>query len=182
MNITEKAKEYAKGKAMEAITAAIEQAYADGYNDGINHLENEKLEAIKTGVEYRNLGLKTQWSSKLIKYKEANFIKPMPYIEASKLNLPTKEQFEELCRVCFAEHVKSKDRAGIELTGITGEKILIGYWDDDQIAFWLKDDEDSNERLIANVKIEKNKATPIYKKVYMGLQMPVMIVREELKR
>jgi hypothetical protein len=52
MNITERSKEYAKGKALDAITAAIEQAYADGYNDGLKHLENEKLEAIKDGVEY----------------------------------------------------------------------------------------------------------------------------------
>jgi len=89
MDITEKAKEYAQGKALEAISSAIEQAYADGYNAGLNHIENEKLEAIKDGVEYVDLKLKsdTLWSLKYI--KDQGFFNKMAYMDASKLNLPT---------------------------------------------------------------------------------------------
>ena len=36
MNVIEKAKEYAKGKALGVISYAIVQAYADGYNEGYN--------------------------------------------------------------------------------------------------------------------------------------------------
>jgi len=185
MNITEKAKQYAKGKAMEAITTAIEQAYADGYNDGLKHLENEQLEAVKDGVEYVDLGLKkgTLWSSGYIKY-DAGRTNRMPYMEASKLNLPTKEQFEELCRECFAEHREVYKFSGIIFTGINGGSIRIGYSRHDIIAldcnsfiFWLKDDEDSVEKLAAYVKIENNKATPLFTKVFMGLQLPVMLVK-----
>ena len=180
MDIIEKSKEYAKGKALEAISSAIEQAYVDGYNAGLNHLENEKMEALKDGVEYKDLGLKkkTLWSSKYIKYDNSNGTKCMGYMEASKFNLPTKEQFEELCSVCYAEHHNANDYKGIKFTGITGETILIGYLDKNQIGFWLKDDEDSNEKLVANVIIEKCKAKPQYTKAFMGLKYPVMVVKK----
>ena len=72
MSIEEKSKEYAKGKALDAMTAAIEQAYADGYNDGLKHFENEKIERMKDGVDYKDLGLtsKTLWSSHCVMDKE----------------------------------------------------------------------------------------------------------------
>ena len=186
MNITERSKEYAQGKALEAISSAIEQAYTDGYNAGLNHIENEKLEAIKDGVEYVDLKLKsnTLWSFKYI--KDQGFFNKMTYMDASKLNLPTKEQFEELCRECIASFVNEKNCHGIKFTGINGESIIIEYFTHDLLAqidkktwfnFWLKDEEDSSERLSANVKIENNKATPIFEKVFMGLKLPVMLVR-----
>ena len=43
MDIIEKAKEYAEEKAIKGINALVEQAYLDGYNDGLKHYENEKL-------------------------------------------------------------------------------------------------------------------------------------------
>jgi hypothetical protein len=65
MDILEKSKEYAKGKAIDAITAAIEQAYADGYKDGLEHYENERLDSIVDGIEYKDLNLPTgtRWAS-----------------------------------------------------------------------------------------------------------------------
>ena len=97
MDIKERAKQYAESKALEAITSAIEQAYADGYNDGLKHRENEELELIKEGVEYVDLGLPsgTLWSSTCIRDK-SNIRRQLPYIEASKLSIPTKAQFLEL--------------------------------------------------------------------------------------
>ena len=41
MNIVEKSKQYAQGKALEAMTSAIEKAYADGYNACLKDLEKE---------------------------------------------------------------------------------------------------------------------------------------------
>lgn len=72
MNIKEKSKLYAEGKALEAISTAIEQAYEAGYHDGLKHYENERLEAIKDGVEYVDLGLPsgTMWSSCCIKLSQ----------------------------------------------------------------------------------------------------------------
>lgn len=188
MNITEKSKEYAKGKALDAITAAIEQAYVDGYNDGMKHLENEKLEAIKDGVEYKDLGLKsgTQWSSKRIINEEGRGV--FSYMEVSKLFIPTKEQFEELCRDCFSCYEISNICHGIKFIGTNGESIVIEYSkikeishvdDQDSFQFWLKDDGDSIEKLTAKVSIKDHKATPIFEKVYMGIKLPVMLVKKE---
>jgi hypothetical protein len=188
MSIEEKAKEYANGKALEAINAAIEQAYADGYNDGMRHIENEKLEAIKDGVEYVDLGLQsgTLWSSNYIKKSHGNK-DCLPYLEASKLNIPTKEQFEELCRECFPSYENTTKCHGIKFTGTNGKSIVIEYFTCNELAnldtknvfnFWLKDNENSNERLSANIKIENNKAIPIFEKIHMGLKLPVMLVRK----
>lgn len=72
MNIKEKSKLYAEEKALEAISTAIEQAYEAGYHDGLKHCENERLEVIKDGVEYVDLGLPsgTMWSSCCIKLSQ----------------------------------------------------------------------------------------------------------------
>lgn len=178
MDIIERGKKYAEGKALSALSSVIEQAYIDGYNDGLKHLENEKLEAIKDGVEYVDLGLKgALWSSK---YVNPN----MTYLEASKLNLPTKEQFEDLCRESFTRKLQT----GFKFIGINGESIIIDYYPNDpfdqldqraKFNFWLKDDEDSNERLSASVIIVNNKIIPNFEKVFMGLKLPVMLVKNK---
>ena len=68
MEIIERGKKYAEGKALSALSSVIEQAYIDGYNDGLKHLEIEKLEAMKEGVEYVDLDLPsgTLWSSRYV--------------------------------------------------------------------------------------------------------------------
>lgn len=55
MNITEKAKEYADGKAFSAITTAIEEAYAASYKDGLydGNASKEKIfiNELKSNME-----------------------------------------------------------------------------------------------------------------------------------
>ena len=186
MNITEKAKEYAKGKTLEAITAAIEQAYADGYNDGLKHLENEKLEAMKDGVEYVDLGLPsgTLWSS--ICVSDGSNPRLFPYIEASKLSIPTKEQFEELISNCKRQDIFGSNRIiGVSLIGKTGKRIMLPFVTIDEISrlkhnlyFWLKDDSESDEKDSAaeyhDTKVESFKT----KKVFMGYKLPIMLVKK----
>ncbi len=102
MKISEKAKEYAEGKAMNALTSAIETAYADGYNAGYSDaLASKKDETpddlVVDGVEYVDLGLPsgTQWAYGYLKDKDGKIV-CLSYEEAAKLNIPTKEQYEEL--------------------------------------------------------------------------------------
>jgi hypothetical protein len=101
MNIKDKAKEYAEGKAMNALTAAIESAYAEGYNagfnDGVASKEGEKPDDLDDGVEYVDLGLPsgTKWAADYLKDKDGNIIY-LTYGEAEKLNIPTMEQYKEL--------------------------------------------------------------------------------------
>ena len=110
MNVQEKSKEYAQGKALDAITAAIEQAYTDGYvagyNDGAsaNNTDNKNVVLIE-GVEYVDLGLKskTLWAKDYLRDNKNNILH-LNYYEAEKLwSIPSENQFEELDNHCKKE-------------------------------------------------------------------------------
>ena len=69
MDINEKAKMYAEGKALDAITSAIEEAYANGYRDGYKDCFTKAdieppIEIVEDGVEYIDLCLPSgkKWS------------------------------------------------------------------------------------------------------------------------
>lgn len=187
MDINERSKEYAAGKALSAINAAIEQAYIDGYNDGLKHLENERLEALKEGVEYVDLGLPsgTLWSSTFVKYDTPNG--KLPYLEASKMNIPTKDQFIELCNVCNYGYIYNSVRAiGVKFTGPTGKTITIKFTNVDGLApvdykkkfhFWLRDDEETNKRYNAESNGDKKELAFEINKIFMGLKLPIMLVK-----
>ena len=187
MSITEKSKEYAKGKAFEAMTAAIEQAYADGYNDGMQHRENLILESIVDGVEYVDLQLPTgkMWSSTYVKDKD--LYSQLPYIEASKLNIPTKADLEELFTYCAKDYNIVKNEEGIRFTGKNGQKIIIPYYDIREIYhydakehfhFWLKDEEEGTNKNYAYNSVKNTYIIGEVAKIFMGYKLPVMLVKE----
>ena len=188
MDILNKSKEYAKGKALDAISAAIEQAYADGYNDGLNHYENERLESFVDGVEYKDLELPsgTKWASGYV--KDNDFIGLFAYEEASKFNLPTKEDFEELCKECAIDtYAYDSKRRGIKFTGKNGEYLEIPYikvryvTDDnvnDSISFWLKNEGEDSEKEYARVN---NLKKVLDLKTFMGYKLPVVLVLKKDK-
>lgn len=191
MDINERSKEYAEGKALTAINAAIEQAYRDGYNDGLKHLELERLEAMKEGVEYVDLNLKsgTLWSSEYAKFGKGVPNK-IPFFEASQINIPTEEDFRELCRECRASYVNKTNFHGIKFTGINGKSIEIEYTDSDggawvqgnacSFRFWLnKNGEKDNEKKAAAIRMNDNVATPLVFDMFMGLRLPVMLVKKK---
>lgn len=174
MDITGKAKGYAEEKTLTGIKALVEQAYLDGYNDGMKHHENEMLDRIKNGVEYVDLGLPsgTLWSRRVLVNKGS--AQEMPYLEASKLNIPTIKQFEELfSQFCNLHYYNTSKKQGIEFKGITGD-LIFAYGVD--IFFWLKDEEDSTEKNCASIILVDGKYKPVIKKVFMGLKLPVMLV------
>ena len=101
MELIERAQSYAVQKTDELITKAIEQAYIDGYREGYKDRENEIPVVLTDGnVEYVDLGLpsKTLWTTDYVKEKDK--ILYLPYCEAKKYNIPTKEQWEELKKCC----------------------------------------------------------------------------------
>lgn len=178
MDISEKAKEYAKDKALEAITSAIEKAYADGYNEGLQQQDNQKLEDAQTGVTYVDLGLTsgTLWASDYIE-------KRLTYLEASKLSIPTFEQYEELYNECLVESCPK----GIKFTGRNGHYIVIDYINVQQVAkskqatfyFWLEDGEEGNERYCACSPYEGSLLTNPWKyKLFMGIKLSVLLVHK----
>lgn len=192
MDIKERAKHYAEGKAQEAITSAIEQAYADGYSDGMKHRENEELELIEQGVKYVDLGLPsgTLWSSSCIR-DESKSRRKLTYIEASKHSIPTKTQFIELCNECVANPYYDKRNSdniirGIKFIGSTGDSIVIEFMSIDEfhnidktesVCFWLRDNEDEKYKKIAEVEVNNGKAKPTITNIFMGLRSQIMLVK-----
>lgn len=185
MEITEKAKEYAKGKAMDALTTVIEQAYADGYNDGLNRLKNEELEAEKEHVKYVSidLGEGVFWSVGYMKNKTVRTEK-LPYVDALKLNIPTKEEIEKLISVCQVDYVRETHFHGLKFTGVNGEQLRLPYETYDEqddkgkqeVIFWVKDEESGNERTYA--KVTKKECT--FSKVFMGYKLPVVLIKKNV--
>ncbi len=190
MDINVLAKQYAEGKALEAISTAIEQAYINGYNDGMQHREKLILESIVDGVEYVDLDLPSQkmWSSSYIKDKDSRMF--LPYIEASKLNIPTRKDFEELLTYCKVDYYLTKNINGIKFTGRNGGEIIIPYnriKDDDfsknreYFSFWIKDDEDSPTKSFAYSFSRDSTLTGAIRKTFMGYKLPIMLVKEGSK-
>ena len=191
MNINERGKKYAEGKALSALNAAIEQAYIDGYNDGLKHLENEKLEAMKEGVEYVDLGLPsgTLWSSSYIK-DERGVTRRIPFMDASQLSIPTWEDYKELCNECKLSHYSTKNLSGLKITGINGESIVIEYtysdgspWFDGCVKnyrFWLNESGvKDNEKKAARFLSRREGFLPGFFSMFMGDKLPIMLVKKK---
>ena len=191
MDINERSKEYAEGKALSALNAAIEQAYRDGYNDGLKHLELERLEAMKEGVEYKDLKLKsgTLWSSSYLK-DEFGIIRRIPFMEASQLSIPTEDDYRELFKECKISFVSLKNSHGVVFTGINGKSIYIEYTNNEggawshggaeSFRFWLNENaKKDNEKETASIRMTDKGASLELFDVFMGLHLPVMLVKKQ---
>jgi hypothetical protein len=189
MNISEKAKAYAEGKAVSALTNAIEAAYAEGYNvgfaDGLASKEGEKPDDLKDdGVEYVDLGLPsgTKWAANYLMTKET-FPVPLhlPFNDACKLNIPTEEQYKELEEYCRRVQIlKGQIVIGTSYVGVNGK--FVNYYHSEITypgggsarvcypLYWLKDLKeyapDCTERLTSNNG-----------QLYMGYYLRVILVR-----
>lgn len=184
MNINEKAKNYAEGKALDALTKAIEDAYAsgykEGYKDGVAAQEPKSLDEKDNGVEYVDLGLPsgTLWSSKYL--YEGEDIKYLSYLEAAEYNIPTKEQFDELIRYCecfFKDKTKrilGKNSNYIEIYYSQIIKAGIAEYLN-HISFWLKKDDE--EEGLAPCACKTDLVNGYIDYVFTGYKMPVMLVK-----
>lgn len=192
MDVKEKAKNYAEGKALEAVTSAIEEAYAVGYKDGYNdgYTNKDKINPIEVvdGVKYVDLDLPSgkKWSYTYLKDKSDIYKSPkmFTYEEASKLNIPTKKDFLELINHCKLKGVGDGTKApdSWDVLSRNGEFIKLqktkAVTGSDTLpylsfVFWLKDDnQEGDERLCAN-----GYASGYLGKVYMGYKLPVMLVK-----
>ena len=193
MNITEKSKEYAKGKAIDAITAAIEQAYADGYNegysDGINQLIDNPEDLIG-GVKFVDLELPsgTQWSSGYV-MDNSVYPKFLSYNDAEKYNIPDRDQLQELMNECQRQYIyDSKLKAvGLIFLAKNGKKITLRYTSsfkvklppeykiEDSASFWVKENLEGVQRLCFESTYERKK---YQREEFMGKKLPLMVVRK----
>ncbi len=182
--LTTKAENYAAGKANEAIDKAIAQAYADGYRDGYKDREEEIPVDIRNNkTVFVDLGLSSQtlWSSS---YETIGIERLyLPYDKAKEMDIPTKDQWDELkkeCKwaidsdklYCIGPNGKS---IFFEKTGYisVNKNIETSVWS----FFWIKTDEQSeNECLSAKMSWKTDyDVRSVYK--FKGFRLPIRLVR-----
>ena len=182
IEITEKAYKYAEGKANEAMNRSIAQAYMDGYRDGYKDREAEiPVDLRDNKTEYVDLGLPsgTLWAQDY--EMEGENILYLPYEKASRFQLPTKEQWEELISICKWEpHYSMGGFESISCIGPSGECIKFkasGYKGDEnrdisEVLFWLKDGECTLEKECAFVK-KNNPNCGEVSHMFSGYKLPI---------
>lgn len=197
MELIDKAKNYVAQKAEEMLTAAIERAYMDGYRDGYKDRGDEIPIILSDGsAEYVDLGLPsgTLWSTDYVKEKEN--ILYLPYCEAKKYSIPTKEQWEELYKSCYWDY---KADEGIFLGKGPNGKIISftpsGYYKidnntvfSDYAYFWIHKIELQNNKVRMAICLDYEKIRCVdsisyslmispYPEIHMGFSLPIRLVR-----
>ena len=138
---------FAEQKNVE-LTGFIKEAYLKGYEQG--RLDSTDTFCID-GLEYADLGLPsgTLWSKEPLCHLDYGYKQTrLSYKEALNLQIPTIEQWEEVCRFCRFEQEK--------IIGPSGERIGYGWapagyriynlgegCEENKQMFWLKGDVDS---------------------------------------
>lgn len=183
MNIDQKAKKYAEGKALEAFTKSIEEAYTQGYHDGYK----DGLNRSEPNVEYIDLGLPTgtKWSNSFLTDENGEMIY-LTYDEAMEYNIPAYTQYLELVEKCKWEKACECGPYTTELkiSGRNGNGIIL------KKAKWIENDPSANSVprfwIKENYKGENNDMNrpcsgtiPPYKvnKRFMGEKLAVMLVK-----
>ena len=184
MEHIEKAKAYAEGKALNAITTAIEEAYAagykDGYNDGYSSSHKVNVNDLVSGVEFIDLGLPsgTKWATDFLR-DENGKVKMFYYEEAKQLDLPTPLQFREFLDYTRRNVIQNGQfNKSVNILGANGnkckwEKISVTLASFSQsnytYMFWLKDmTEKGSERNAAKGSEITN--------IFTGYKLPVILV------
>jgi hypothetical protein len=197
-NLNERAANYAAEKTNELLAKAIAQAYEDGYRDGYKQCVEDYNIDLYEDVKFVDLGLPSGllWSSRYRKNEEG---KPLflTYEEAAFMDIPTEEQVNELVNCCNWDHLMGYvDRNGYTFrqpigkicTGTNNEYIFIN----DEglkfsktsstygIHFWIRDDEDSEEKKSVYIEGSLEDGNPVVKieKRDADFMMPVLIVRK----
>ena len=196
MDIIELADKYAEGKANQAITQAIADAYVEGYKAGYKDRENEiSMEFRDCKTNYVDLGLPsgTLWSTDYEK-QDGKYLY-LPYMKARQMNLPTKEQWEELLELCRWDLILEKRHGSywVNCVGPNGQVLTfyahgmqttsyINYYKYKEIFFWIRDNCNNEEKQTVHICEEKVTEYEANMKkeligVFSGFHLPVRLVR-----
>ena len=200
-NLNERAANYAAEKVNELLAKAIAQAYKDGYNNGYKECADDHDIDLYEDVDFVDLDLPSGllWSSR---YRMGEENKPLylTYEEASTMDIPTEEQFNELVENCNWSHLMGsvcrggysfREPIGKCCDSVNGERISFhqegmkyigsGYAPYG-IYFWIRDDVDEAEKKSVFIESDLQNEKPIIKikKVDASTaKMPVMLVRNK---
>lgn len=161
-NIVDKSAEYAAEKVNDLLSTSIMQAYADGYKDGWHDCEKEipvNLQENRIVFVDLNLPSGTLWSSDYI--KDGDDILYCPYEKASKYNIPTEEQCEELFNNCKIVYDYQESGVRFIFVGSNGKEIVFDakgvlktngqIKDVTYVKLWIKDKSNSIEKCVADI-------------------------------
>lgn len=178
MDIKEKAKAYAEGKAQDVITTAIEEAYATGYKDGYNDgmLIKNAPDVVEDKLEFIDLHLPdgTLWASDYLRGKDGKLIY-CTYDEAEPLGIPTDGQFQDLrkrCKVSLITPEEGNEDEKIYKIGVLDKFICLS----NEKGFWVKgifDNGFSTDKYVTCVK--SMKITTCDKRE----KLPVILVKQK---
>ena len=187
MTKEEFAAQYSEQKT-EEIKNLIKEAYLKGYEQGCL----ESTHSINYyGVEYVDLGLPsgTLWSKTSLQYESYGYKQKLfSYEETKNLQIPTVEQWEELCKYC---HFFGHSIIGPNGQRIGYNKAPAGYWiktlgegcEKNQNMFWLRGEinEENNAPAMLYDVIEKRDNDIICKGAsmhFIGFRLPVFLVKD----
>lgn len=184
--IKEIAANYAAGKTNEVMDKAIAQAYADGYRNGYKDREEEiPVDLRDNKTEYVDLGLPsgTLWSTDY--EEEGGKTKYLRFSDSHNCSIPTKEQWEELCKICKWERIWIDNK--FCRTDCIGPKGKISFYpkgiitnelinDPDLCYFWLNDSTESLEKPTSFIGYYNGVALNTTSK-YLGYKLPIRLVK-----
>ena len=190
--VTEIAAKYAAEKTNEMMVNAIAKAYADGYRDGYNDKAEEiPVDLRENMTEYVDLGLPsgTLWAKDYEK-EEGDIIMYLPYGKASRLNIPTEEQWNELRNLCrwefeinslIIENLHKAKCVGpngnILEFKITGKKNIDKKSDGCEVFFWLLNNKEDNDKYAIRMCKYHNQIGQTNKeKCFEGYKLPIRLV------
>ncbi len=178
-DIMEIAANYAEGKANDALDKAIAQAYADGYRDGYKDRDDEILVDLRDNkTEFVDLGLPsgTLWAKDF--EKDGDSILFVPYTQAKRYNIPTREQWEELVSCCewglYGQVFRCTGKNGETLDFPKTGRIMTTYSDGDKSYLWLLEETVENKNSLVCLYSPWNR---IIEESFMGYKYPIRLVR-----
>ena len=154
VELTEKAANYAAEKTNEMMANLVAQAYEDGYRDGYKDREDEiPVDLRDNKTEYIDLGLPsgTLWSNDYER-KDGEIVY-LSFDKATKLNIPTSKQIEELMSECKWEYeyewpTRYKRLTNAKCVGpngnvlyfkVTGKKNIDDVSENESVYTWIAD-------------------------------------------
>ena len=195
-NLNERAANYAAEKANELLAKAIAQAYEDGYRDGYKDRDDAiKRSILNSDIEFVDLGLPsgTMWAVNFL--KEGNSISYLPYKDADLMNIPTKEQWDELWSSCQWKYDLDNSRELLKAycVGPNGNVIefeTTGYIEAVSIShsymvkFWIKDSRDVDTKYSATIAFggtynHRRGLENATSDLFSGCRLPVMLVSKK---
>lgn len=187
------ANSYAEKNLINVLKESFAKVYADGYRDGYKAREEEfPVDLCDNETEFVDLGLPsgTLWSTDY--ERDGEEILFQPQTDAESLNIPTREQWDELVNVCKWEYDKSGSFHEAYCIGpngiilkfcLTGMVHVNNIVETGKVFFWISEEKDGNEKSAVCIYDANqggiNFTDKSVKSYFSGFKLPIRLVKEK---